>query len=162
MALNVVDLEIGRDDVVYVRLLHGTIEIEAMFYAHLTGRVAIFSRLDILGAGPNTLGWSALRELAQSVMELLDVDELRIEGAARTSGAGPGRRPAPPFSGELVTLVLRLVGPLDKGITVAKRLRAAGLTLRAAHAIGWPRRGWRSAGLPRVRISPRLPPTSWP
>jgi hypothetical protein len=48
MALNVVDLEIGRDDVVYVRLLHGTIEIEAMFYAHLTGRVAIFSRLDIL------------------------------------------------------------------------------------------------------------------
>ncbi|HTB42594.1 MAG TPA: helix-turn-helix domain-containing protein [Acetobacteraceae bacterium] len=41
----------------------------------------------------------------------------------------------PSFSGELVALVLRLVGPLDKGITVAKRLRAAGLTLRATHAI---------------------------
>ena len=83
---------------------------------------------------------------------------------ARLARLGPVRDadPPPPFSGELVTLVLRLVGPLDKGITVAKRLRAAGLTLRAAHAIGWPRRGWRSAGLPRVRISPRLPPTSWP
>ncbi|HTW69237.1 MAG TPA: helix-turn-helix domain-containing protein [Acetobacteraceae bacterium] len=34
-----------------------------------------------------------------------------------------------------MALVLRLVGPLDKPISVAKRLRAAGLTLRAAHAI---------------------------
>ena len=41
--------------------------------------------------------------------------------------------PPPSFPGELVTLVLRLVGPLDKPVTVAKRLRAAGLTLRAAH-----------------------------
>jgi DNA-binding transcriptional regulator YiaG len=32
-------------------------------------------------------------------------------------------------------LVLRLVGPLDKPISVAKRLRAAGLTLRVAHAV---------------------------
>jgi DNA-binding transcriptional regulator YiaG len=32
-------------------------------------------------------------------------------------------------------LVLKLVGPLDKPISVAKRLNAAGLTLRAAHAV---------------------------
>jgi len=31
--------------------------------------------------------------------------------------------------------VLRLIGPLDKPISVAQRLRAAGLTLRAAHAV---------------------------
>jgi DNA-binding transcriptional regulator YiaG len=43
--------------------------------------------------------------------------------------------PPPSFSGELVPLVLRLVGPLDKPITVAKRLYAAGLTLTAAHAV---------------------------
>lgn len=56
---------------------------------------------------------------------------------ARLARLGPVRDadPPPSFSGELVTLVLRLVGPLDKGITVAKRLRAAGLTLRAAHAV---------------------------
>jgi hypothetical protein len=104
MALSVVDFEIGRADVIYVRLLHDSTEIEATFFAYLIGQVATFSRLDIQGAGPNTVGWAALRELAQSVMELLDVDELRIEGSARTSGATPGRRPAP--------LVFRRVGNL--------------------------------------------------
>ncbi len=56
---------------------------------------------------------------------------------ARLARLGPVRDadPPPSFSGEMVTLVLRLVGPLDKGITVAKRLRAAGLTLQAAHAV---------------------------
>ncbi len=56
---------------------------------------------------------------------------------ARFARLGPVRDadPAPSFSGEPVPLVLRLVGPLDKPITVAKRLRAAGLTLRAAHAV---------------------------
>jgi len=41
--------------------------------------------------------------------------------------------PPPSFSGELVTLVLRRVGRFDRRITVATRLRAAGLTLKAAH-----------------------------
>ena len=51
--------------------------------------------------------------------------------------AGPVRDadPPPSFSGDPVTLVLRLVGPLDKPISVAKRLYAAGLTLRAAHSV---------------------------
>jgi DNA-binding transcriptional regulator YiaG len=56
---------------------------------------------------------------------------------ARLARLGPVRDadPPPSFSGELATLVLRLVGPLDKPISVAQRLRAAGLTLRAAHAV---------------------------
>ena len=59
------------------------------------------------------------------------------ELTARFARLGPVRDadPPPSFSGELVSLVLRLVGPLDKPISVAKRLRAAGLTLRAAHAL---------------------------
>src|ERR1700722_1248055 len=88
-------LEFGASDVVHTRLTNGATEIQAMFYARLAGRAAVFGRFDIQGAGPNTLGLVALRELAQAVMELLDVDELRIEGAIRTSGAGPGRRPSP-------------------------------------------------------------------
>src|SRR6202035_4266578 len=43
--------------------------------------------------------------------------------------------PPPSFSGDPVTLVLRLVGPLDKPISVVKRLHAAGLTLRTGRAI---------------------------
>ncbi len=56
---------------------------------------------------------------------------------ARLARLGPVRDadPPPSFSGELVCLVLRLVGPLDKPISVAQRLRAAGLTLGAAHAV---------------------------
>lgn len=56
---------------------------------------------------------------------------------ARPARLGPVRDadPPPSFSGELVTLALRLDGPLYKPISVAKRLYAAGLTLRAAHAI---------------------------
>jgi DNA-binding transcriptional regulator YiaG len=56
---------------------------------------------------------------------------------ARFARLGPVRDEVPPpsFSGELVSLVLRLVGPLDKPISVAQRMRAAGLTLRAAHAL---------------------------
>ena len=42
--------------------------------------------------------------------------------------------PPPSCSGELVPIVLRRDGPLDKPVTVAQRLRGAGLTMRAAHA----------------------------
>ena len=95
MHWRLVDLQIEPGDFVFVRLLIGAFELEIMFYVHLDGRSAVLRRLDIQGAGPNTLGVAGLRGLAQWLMELLDVDELRIEGAVRTSGAGPGRRPAP-------------------------------------------------------------------
>jgi DNA-binding transcriptional regulator YiaG len=59
--------------------------------------------------------------------------ELRERLARR--GLGRDADPPPLFSGDPATLVLRLVGALDKPISVLTRLRAAGLTLRAAHAI---------------------------
>lgn len=43
--------------------------------------------------GPNQFGPTRLRWLAQAVMEVLDCDEIIVEGAVRTTGAGPGRRP---------------------------------------------------------------------
>ena len=45
-------------------------------------------------AARTQLGIAGLRYLIRWAMEQLDVDEFRIEGATRTSGAGPGRRPA--------------------------------------------------------------------
>lgn len=55
---------------------------------------------------------------------------------ARLARLGPIRDadPPPSFSGDLVTLILRRDGKYEKRISVAKRLRAAGLTLQAAHA----------------------------
>ena len=43
----------------------------------------------------NTLGPANLRRLAEIAMERLDCDEIVIEGAVRTTGAGKGRRPRP-------------------------------------------------------------------
>jgi DNA-binding transcriptional regulator YiaG len=43
--------------------------------------------------------------------------------------------PPPSYSGDLISLVLRLDGPLDKPISIVRRLYAAGLTLRSGHAI---------------------------
>ncbi len=55
----------------------------------------------------------------------------------RLARLGPVRDADPPrsYSGGLVVLVFRLIGPLDKPISVVKRLREAGLTLRSAHAV---------------------------
>jgi DNA-binding transcriptional regulator YiaG len=55
---------------------------------------------------------------------------------ARLAGLGSIRDADPPrsFSGEPVTLILRRDGTFDKRLSVARRLRAAGLTLQAAHA----------------------------
>jgi DNA-binding transcriptional regulator YiaG len=56
---------------------------------------------------------------------------------ARLARLGPVRDAAPPplLSGDAIPLVLRLVGPLDKPVSVARRLYAAGLTFHAAHDI---------------------------
>ena len=95
MAWWVEDFEITVDDLVNFRLSDGSITLELMGFVSIDGPVARFSGCHIQGPGANTVGPSTLRQAAEWVMELLHVDELRIEGAARTSGAGPGGRPAP-------------------------------------------------------------------
>jgi len=44
--------------------------------------------------GPNSLGWARLRQIARALAEKADVDCIVIKGAARTTGAGPGRTPS--------------------------------------------------------------------
>jgi hypothetical protein len=67
--VRILGFEIAPGDVVFVRLARDAAEIEAVFYALLTGRVATFSRFDIQGGGPNILGCATLRELVQLMME---------------------------------------------------------------------------------------------
>ena len=93
MALRVGDFEIDRGDVVFVPASTGAAQIEAMFYAYLAGQVAVLSRLEIQG-GRNTLGWVALHELAQSVMEL--PMSTNSESRARFARLGPVRDADPP------------------------------------------------------------------
>jgi hypothetical protein len=48
-----------------------------------------------IGVRPNDIGLSNLRQVARMVMEQGGYDEIVVEGAFRTTGAQPGRRPRP-------------------------------------------------------------------
>ena len=70
------------------------------------GPVLIMGQIDIAGrrllvtganiesdSGPRSIGIANLRVIARAVLERIDCDEARVEGAARTTGANPGHRP---------------------------------------------------------------------
>ena len=69
--------------------------LEIIARAAMDGETMVLSEFHILGPGRNCLGRPKLKALIADLMEKLELDELRIEGAARTSGANPGRKPAP-------------------------------------------------------------------
>jgi hypothetical protein len=46
-----------------------------------------------IGVGPNDIGIANLRQIARVVMEKGGYDEIIVQGAFRTTGARPGRRP---------------------------------------------------------------------
>jgi hypothetical protein len=87
------EYDFGGTDTVLVKLTDEVHVIEVLTDVELAGRTAALRGLHILGSGPNTLGPRALRGLINWAKVHLDVDQLRIEGATRTSGAGPGRIP---------------------------------------------------------------------
>lgn len=60
----------------------------------LTAEEAVFVRVHVLGPGSNRVG-VRLRSIAALMKEILSVRRIRVEGATRTSGASPGRKPAP-------------------------------------------------------------------
>jgi hypothetical protein len=89
----VTDYDFGGTDTVLVTVTNGTDVIQFMADVEFDRRKAVSRGVHVQGGGRNTLGPAALRRLIRWVKDQLDVDELRIEGAARTSGAAPGRVP---------------------------------------------------------------------
>jgi hypothetical protein len=68
-------------------------EIKIMAELEEQGRTLRLIGLHIQGAVANAIGVANLRVLADAVMEKMDYDAIEIEGAVRTTGASPGRRP---------------------------------------------------------------------
>ena len=93
-----VRLEIEPGDVVECEVSNGVNAVVFLATLELASHEARISGLHVYGAGPNTLGTGALLGLVRWVRGVLDVDVLRIEGATRTTGAGPGRRLPPVIS----------------------------------------------------------------
>src|ERR1700722_11859581 len=82
------------DQVVTVRIATPMGGNFAMAEVEISGRNLVLNGFHIHSdAGVRQIGVSNLRMLAEHVLEELDYDELIIQGASRTTGAGPGRAP---------------------------------------------------------------------
>jgi hypothetical protein len=58
----------------------------------IEGSIVLLKGLHVQASLRNQLGWANLKVVAQAIMKGMDIGELDIEGAARTTGASPGRR----------------------------------------------------------------------
>jgi hypothetical protein len=97
MRWRIVELEITSEDLVLATVANNRFTITFLAHLWTHDRVAVLTDMHIQGAGANTMGNAALIGLAHAFMEAIDVDHLAVEGATRTTGSGPGRRPAPFF-----------------------------------------------------------------
>jgi hypothetical protein len=59
------------------------------------GATLVVRGIHMQGAGSNAIGNGNLMVMAQALLERMDYDGLEVEGAVRTTGANPGRRPGP-------------------------------------------------------------------
>jgi hypothetical protein len=95
MKWRLVDLELDTGDVMSARFELGAFFVEVVAFVAIEGRSVLLTRCDVDGSGAGTVGIGQLRAIVRLVMEALDVDEVRIDGTARTTGARPGRVPTP-------------------------------------------------------------------
>lgn len=137
MVWRVVEFERTTNDLFDVVLSDEHVKVELLGFADLGVSTVTLSGCHIQGPGPNTMGQTLLRHCAQWVMELLDVDELRIEGASVRLVPIRDADPPPSFSGELVTLILRRSGKFDKRILSCQAIACGG-----TDAAGRPRRNY--------------------
>jgi hypothetical protein len=67
--------------------------LRLMAEPEMIGRTLRLRRVHVQDAYPNAVGPANWRLIAAVVMERMNVDGLVVEGALRTIGANPGRRP---------------------------------------------------------------------
>ena len=91
----IINFEETEGNTVRILVEWGVDTLEIVAELEMDGKIMVARGVHIQGPGKNRLGWPKLRGLAEDLMEKLELDELRIEGATRTSGAGPGRKPRP-------------------------------------------------------------------
>lgn len=84
----------SEGDVISIRIGTPTGELEIMASIEFKERTLLLIGAHIQSdGGPNSIGHGNLRSIAEFVLERIDCDEARVEGAARTTGANPGHRP---------------------------------------------------------------------
>jgi hypothetical protein len=88
-------LEEAGGNVVFARIETSVGTIEILAEIALDGRHLKLGGLHVSGINvdANDLGIRGIRRIVREVMEDLNVDQITIEGAVRSTGAGPGRTP---------------------------------------------------------------------
>jgi hypothetical protein len=71
----------------------GTIEIIGSVTRR--GRVLRLDRVHVQGLAPGALGRAGLNAIGRKLLEEADVDEIVIQGGARTTGRNKGKQPRP-------------------------------------------------------------------
>ncbi|HUI19348.1 MAG TPA: hypothetical protein VL244_16900 [Alphaproteobacteria bacterium] len=91
----VVDDDLSDDPVVTANITTPAGRLSVMAAVSFEGRTLVLAGLHMHGddIGLGEFGMANLRRLADAVMEVLECDEIVVEGATRTSGANPGRFP---------------------------------------------------------------------
>ena len=81
----------GRTMIATVRTPAGVLQIIAE--VHLASRTLWARKAHVQGLSPGALGRAGLNAVARKFLEEADAEALVVEGAARTTGANPHRRP---------------------------------------------------------------------
>ncbi len=90
------DPDATEGDVVTITLGTPTGDVQIMAELDIEGRTLVLRNAHVdSNGGPWSVGIANLRMMASVVLEWMDCDEARIEGATRTTGANPGRTPRP-------------------------------------------------------------------
>ncbi|KQT87130.1 hypothetical protein [Aurantimonas sp. Leaf443] len=90
-----VDGSLSEDPIFTLTIRTPAGSLDVMTRVEISGRSLALFGLHIGGDPARTWGAAALAGLARAVMEKLDVDEILVVGAVRTTGANPGRQPRP-------------------------------------------------------------------
>lgn len=82
------------DPVVTIEITTPAGVIKIMAEAEEHGPSLVLRGVHVQADALHSVGVVNLRQIARIVLERLDYDEIIVEGAARTTGASPGRKPA--------------------------------------------------------------------
>jgi hypothetical protein len=83
------------DDVMLVEITTPVGVVEVLGNVTQVGRVLHIRKAHIDGLHPGALGRSGLNAICRKLMEEADVDQIVIEGSARSTGKSRGRVPKP-------------------------------------------------------------------
>lgn len=89
----VVYWEDSEDPIFLVEVITPNGSLELLGEFEIGERNLVIRRAHLGGDPSKKWGWTLLRQLGRAIAEKLDVDEIEIHGAVRSTGANPGRKP---------------------------------------------------------------------